>query len=106
MDNDEVIDLTNMDKDEICHIKCHQRKELQAEIHEMGEKHVEYAYEIDKLEKENENLKVKLVGNEVYTKVIEAENKLLRECVEYYASRGSSLVNERAREVLNQLDEK
>ena len=28
MNNDEIIDLTKMDKDEICHIKCHQRKFL------------------------------------------------------------------------------
>lgn len=63
MTNDEIIDLTKMDPDEICHIKCHQRKSLMV------------------------------------------ENKKLRECVEYYASRGSSLVNERARECLRELDD-
>lgn len=36
-----------------------------------------------KLQAENKELRIKLVGNEVYTKVIETENKLLRECVEF-----------------------
>lgn len=29
--NQEIIDLTKMNKDEICHIKCHQRKQLMRE---------------------------------------------------------------------------
>ena len=37
------IDLTKLDKDKICHIKCHQRKEYQKEI--------------DRLKQENEKLR-------------------------------------------------
>jgi len=35
MNNDEIIDLTKMDREEICHIKCHQRKLLVEENKKM-----------------------------------------------------------------------
>lgn len=105
MNKDKVIDLTKLDPDEICHIKCRQRKELQQELSDAYHSISYFSKELAKLRAElrlkNGAFKLACEDNEKYREVLEMvmDNRKMPHPHKDYYERLCCLA-ERAREVL------